>query len=89
MSSNITDETIDSFCAITGATKDRARFFLEASNGDIEVKNKKFNFCVTITFFLECYRQLLWGRWWKWFNRTNGISSSSRYEWRGWRRWWL
>ncbi|CAF0710617.1 unnamed protein product [Brachionus calyciflorus] len=36
MSSNITDEQIDNFCAVTGTTRDRARFYLEASNGDIE-----------------------------------------------------
>lgn len=39
MSSSKSDENLDSFCAITGATKDRAKFFLEASNGDIEVFN--------------------------------------------------
>lgn len=44
MSSNITDEQIDNFCAITGAARDRARFYLEASNGDIEVKKLKFYF---------------------------------------------
>lgn len=42
MSSNITDERIDNFCAVTGATRDRARFFLEASNGDIEVNIQNF-----------------------------------------------
>lgn len=41
MSSSISDENLDSFCTITGTTRDRAKFFLEASNGDIEVFNKK------------------------------------------------
>ena len=42
MSSNITDAQIDNFCAVTGAARDRARFYLEASNGDIDVYKKNF-----------------------------------------------
>lgn len=37
MSSNISDELLDNFCSVTGADKERARFYLEASNGDLEV----------------------------------------------------
>jgi hypothetical protein len=37
MSSNVTEEQIQNFCVITGATGDRARFYIEAANGDIEV----------------------------------------------------
>ena len=33
----ITEENLENFCSVTGATKERARFYLEASNGDIEV----------------------------------------------------
>ena len=43
MSSNkITEEQLQNFCSITGGTFDRARFFLEASNGDLEVDKIEF-----------------------------------------------
>ncbi len=40
MSSNkkeISQEQIDSFCGVTGANKERASFYLEAANGDLDV----------------------------------------------------
>jgi len=36
------DESIQQFAAITGASADRARFFLEASNGDLETAMSSF-----------------------------------------------
>ena len=38
MSSQVTEEQIQSFCAITGAAADRARFYIEAANGDIDAR---------------------------------------------------
>lgn len=37
MSSNITEEQLQNFCSITGAAVDRAKFYLEAANGDLDV----------------------------------------------------
>lgn len=34
---NITDEQLNSFCAVTGAELERAKFYLEAANGDLDV----------------------------------------------------
>ena len=36
MSANITEDQLQNFCSITGTTVDRARFYLEAANGDLE-----------------------------------------------------
>lgn len=33
----ITKDQLDSFCSITGSTNERAQFFLEAANGDLDV----------------------------------------------------
>ncbi len=33
----ITKDQLDSFCNITGSTNERAQFFLEAANGDLDV----------------------------------------------------
>jgi UBX domain-containing protein 1 len=37
MSNAITDEQLDSFISVTGASKERAKFYLEASNGDLDL----------------------------------------------------
>lgn len=42
MSSNVTEDLIENFCAVTGSTYDRARFYLEASNGNIETAVESF-----------------------------------------------
>jgi hypothetical protein len=34
----ITKDQLDSFCSITGSTNERAQFFLEAANGDLDVR---------------------------------------------------
>lgn len=36
---NVTQEQIESFCSVTGANNERARFYLEAANGDLDVRN--------------------------------------------------
>ena len=33
----ITNELLENFCAITGCTQDRAKFYLEAANGSLDV----------------------------------------------------
>lgn len=35
--SNISNEKIEDFVSITGSNKERARFYLEAANGDLDV----------------------------------------------------
>lgn len=37
MSAPISDETLENFCTITGCNQDRAKFFIEASNGSLDV----------------------------------------------------
>jgi hypothetical protein len=36
----VTEEQLQNFCAVTGSTVDRARFYLEAANGDLDVTKK-------------------------------------------------
>lgn len=36
-SNKISEEKIQNFCSVTGINKERAQFYLEASNGDLEV----------------------------------------------------
>ena len=36
--SAISDEDLENFCAVTGANKERASFYIEAANGNLEVK---------------------------------------------------
>jgi hypothetical protein len=33
----ITNELLENFCAITGCTQERAKFYLEAANGSLDV----------------------------------------------------
>jgi hypothetical protein len=33
----ISDEDLNNFCAVTGASVERAKFFVEAANGNLEV----------------------------------------------------
>lgn len=37
MSSNISEDDLNNFCAVTGAPKDRARFYVEAANGNLDL----------------------------------------------------
>ena len=37
MSNNITDDKLNNFVGVTGASQERARFYLEAANGNLEV----------------------------------------------------
>lgn len=37
MSERISNEVIENFCAITGCNQDRAKFYLEAANGTLDV----------------------------------------------------
>ena len=34
---SITNELLENFCTITGCTQDRAKFYLEAANGSLDV----------------------------------------------------
>jgi hypothetical protein len=42
MSNSITDDKLADFVGVTGATNERARFYLEAANGNLEVKVLSF-----------------------------------------------
>jgi len=45
MSSNkpaISDEDLQNFCSVTGASMDRARFYVEAANGDLGIAIESF-----------------------------------------------
>jgi hypothetical protein len=42
MSNSITDDKLADFVGVTGATNERARFYLEAANGNLEVKCLSF-----------------------------------------------
>ncbi len=40
---SITNELLENFCTITGCTQDRAKFYLEAANGSLDVSKIAFN----------------------------------------------
>ncbi len=48
--SNITEEKLQNFCSVTGANVDRARFFLESANGNLDVIAKIFIICIQDPF---------------------------------------
>ncbi len=37
MSNSVSESTIDDFCSITGCLRERAKFYLEAAGGNIDV----------------------------------------------------
>lgn len=49
---NITQEQLENFCSVTGTDIERARFYLEAANGDIDVKKKEKKFIFYSNFNL-------------------------------------
>lgn len=42
MSKPVSDEDLNNFCSVTGASLDRAKFYVEAANGNLEVAIESF-----------------------------------------------
>ncbi len=42
MSKSVSDEDLNSFCSVTGASLERARFFVDAANGNLELAIESF-----------------------------------------------